>query len=122
MSDWYILNEDGTVRLVSSFVEAGRWMADNRAACRIERTELDGNIEVSTVFLSLDHNWMRGQAPLLFETMVFGGTFDQWQWRYHAIAAARTGHERIVEALRTGVGMAGFEVDPGAPSIEDGCE
>jgi hypothetical protein len=35
-----------------------------------------GNSEISTVFLGLDHSFGRG-APLLFETMVFGGELDQ---------------------------------------------
>ena len=45
--------------------------ASNRIVCK---TEI-GNAIVSTVFLGLDHSW-GGGPPLLFETMVFGGSFD----------------------------------------------
>jgi hypothetical protein len=40
---------------------------------------------------------------LIFETMIFGGPFDQSQWRYHTEAAALAGHRQLVEALRAGV-------------------
>ena len=59
----------------------------------IARTEM-GEIMVSTVFL--------GIGSLLFETMVFGGSCDQAQWRYASLAEARAGHERIVLALQEG--------------------
>lgn len=61
-----------------------------------------GEVFVSTVFLGLDHNWGAG-APLLFETMVFGGEFDQYQYRYatwdeavagHVVAAGMVEHDR----------------------------
>ena len=38
---------------------------------------------VSTVFLGLEMAFRDG-PPVLFETMIFGGPFDeQFQWRYH---------------------------------------
>ena len=42
------------------------------------RVALDyvGDIKISTVFLGLDHAF-DGGPPMLFETMVFGGDFDQ---------------------------------------------
>lgn len=42
---------------------------------RIRRTYI-GNILISTVFLSIDHSWVEGSKPILFETMVFSGTDD----------------------------------------------
>ena len=38
-------------------------------------------IDVSTVFLALDHSFGRAGPPLLFETMVFGGKLDGEQER-----------------------------------------
>ena len=61
-----------------------------------------GEVFVSTVFLGLDHNWGTG-PPLLFETMVFGGDFDEYQYRYatgddavagHGVAAGMVEHDR----------------------------
>lgn len=63
-------------------------------ACRVAKTTI-GDVEVSTVFLTIDHNWLGG-APLLFETMVFGGTLDQEQERYSTWEAAERGHAAIV--------------------------
>ena len=47
----------------------GRWLqtAHNK---RVRSTYI-GNAWISTVFLGLDHNWIEGGAPLLFETMLF---------------------------------------------------
>ena len=68
---------------------------------RVGRRVKVADAEVSTVFLSLDHNW-RGGQPILFETMIFGGDFDGWQDRYHTWAEAAAGHRRVVAALRAG--------------------
>ena len=35
-----------------------------------------GNVEVSTVFLGLDHNYSGRGDPILWETMVFGGPMN----------------------------------------------
>ena len=40
-----------------------------------------GEVEVSTVFLGIDHQFGYGK-PLLFETMIFGGKNDGYQTRY----------------------------------------
>lgn len=69
---------------------------------RVERTEVGDDVTVSTVFLGLDHNFYGG-APLIYETMIFGGECDQHQWRYSTVEQAREGHARVVAALRAGV-------------------
>lgn len=67
---------------------------------RVGRTEV-GEASVSTVFLGVDHSFGDG-PPLWFETMIFGGPFDQETWRYTTWAEAEAGHGRIVGALREG--------------------
>jgi hypothetical protein len=47
--------------------------------------------KISTVFLGLDHSFGEGK-PLLFETMVFGGKFDQETNRYSTWDEAEAGH------------------------------
>jgi hypothetical protein len=59
-------------------------------------------VRVSTVWLGLDHSWGLSGPPLIFETMVFGGKFDEWAWRYSTEREAREGHARIVAAVRAG--------------------
>lgn len=65
----------------------------------VAKTHLPGDIEVSTVFLGLDHNWGDG-PPLLFETMVFGGPLDQEQERWSTWDEAEAGHRATVERAK----------------------
>lgn len=58
-----------------------------------------GSQRVSTVFLCLNHAYGIG-PPVLYETMVFGGSKDQECWRYTTRSAALAGHERVVKELR----------------------
>lgn len=58
-----------------------------------------GDVEISTVFLGLDHQWGNG-PPLIFETMVFNGPLDQEQDRYSTWEEAEAGHKAMVERVR----------------------
>lgn len=61
-------------------------------------------VDVSTVFLALDHNYFGG-PPLLFETMIFGGPEDQeFQERWSTFQGAKAGHEAIVRVRRSNPG------------------
>jgi len=53
------------------------WSSTDRI---VAKTDIDGEVEVSTVFLGLDHAVWDG-PPMLFETMIFGGPHDNSQWR-----------------------------------------
>ena len=66
------------------------------------RTEIDDEVHVSTVWLGLDHSFGFGGPPLIWETMIFGGPFNDYQWRYPSRPTALDDHERIVRALRAG--------------------
>jgi hypothetical protein len=61
--------------------------------------ELDG-VRVSTVWIGIDHGFGRTERPLLFETMIFGGTLDGDTWRYATEAEARAGHARACSLVR----------------------
>jgi hypothetical protein len=56
-------------------------------------------IQVSTVFLGLDHRFFGDGPPLVFETMVFGGPLNGEQERYGSWAAAEAGHKRWVKKV-----------------------
>jgi len=62
----------------------------------------EGDILISTVWLGLAHGFGFGfgKRPLIFESMVFGGPFDQLQWRYSSEEEARRGHDILVRAFR----------------------
>lgn len=59
-----------------------------------------GEIEVSTVWLGLDYSFGRPGAPLIYETMVFGGDHDRESWRYPTWGAALAGHDQVVALVR----------------------
>ena len=50
-----------------------------------------GQVQVSTVFLGMDHSH-GGSSPILFETMIFGGEWDGYQKRFETWEEALTGH------------------------------
>ncbi len=57
------------------------------------------NVRISTVFLGLDHQWGVG-TPLIFETLVFGGKFDQEMDRYSTWEEAEEGHKKMVTKVK----------------------
>lgn len=60
-----------------------------------------GKIQVSTVFLGIDHNFGEGE-PLLFETMIFGGKYDDYQERYSTYEEAEKGHKKAIKLVKEG--------------------
>lgn len=68
-------------------------MEDSKSDCRIDLTEVD-NVQVSTVFLGLNHNFSEEGDPILFETMVFNGEYDQEMERYCTYDEAVAGHKK----------------------------
>jgi len=58
-----------------------------------------GDVQISTVFLGIDHSWDNG-PPVLFETMVFGGNHDQYQERCSTWKQAEDMHERACALVR----------------------
>ena len=62
-------------------------------------------IIISTVFLGIDyafHTAMTQQPPILFESMIFGGAFNEKQARYSTMEEAQDGHQRMVRLARLG--------------------
>lgn len=63
----YILDKNDKPVPCNSFMKWARWFES--ADKRVELTKV-GELEISTVFLGLDHSWGDG-PPVLWETMVF---------------------------------------------------
>ena len=61
-------------------------------------------VKVSTVWLGLNHNWTGG-APLIFETMIFGGTHDLMCWRASNEQDALEAHREAVTLLQLELGV-----------------
>lgn len=107
-TDKYILGPDHVPIPEPDLMTWAGWF--ETADRRVARTELaDGAIEVSTVFLGLDHSFGSG-VRRLFETMVFyhhptdsRRSDDAPMERYPTWATAEAGHARIVEQVRAGL-------------------
>ena len=66
----------------------------------VEKTTI-GGIDISTVWLGLDHQWDPDGPPHIFETMIFEqGPLDQECWRYSTEADALAGHRRACDKVR----------------------
>jgi hypothetical protein len=77
---------DDVVEWAKSFEKKSRILAKTQV----------GEIEVSTVFLGIDHGF--GGRQLWFETMTFGDD-EERQQRYATWAEAESGHIEMVESL-----------------------
>lgn len=100
MKRHYILDDSGEPR-EAEFMEWAAWLENIGDKRRIDFTKLP-NCEVSTVFLGLDHRFGDG-PPLIFETMVFGGTLSDEMDRYSTRAEAVEGHKAMVERCKNEV-------------------
>ncbi len=99
---WYKLNEDHTVQLLADGSYPSE--TDFGNIKRVGDDTIDGQ-RVSTVFLHFDHgwNWDADNAPILCETMIFGGEHDESMWRYSTWDQAKEGHDKIVHCLKHGI-------------------
>ena len=79
-----------------------KWDMENPGASRIDFTLVRPDVNVSTVFLMIDHGYgVRDESkPVVFETMVFGGELDQDGERYTSYEDAMAGHKRWVHKVR----------------------
>ena len=92
-TDKFILNGKQIVPEPNLLKWANWFQVENRVVAKT----IIGGVEVSTVFLGLDHSY--GHGPLqLFETMVFGGYVDR-QERCSTWTQAEQQHERICAAM-----------------------
>ena len=114
MADYYTLN--GREVVPASYGEYSRQHMERIMAgtkvppsdpWRVAYTDI-GPCYVSTVFLGMDHSWSDG-PPELFETMIFGDEHSEDQWRYATYDEAEAGHKAIVEALKSGGKLPGYE-------------
>jgi hypothetical protein len=94
----YILDDSGNPVEEPSLEAWAQWFETADRA--VGKDTIEG-VEVSTVFLGMDHGFMTSK-PVLFETMIFGGEFDQFQWRDHTRTEAEQTHAVVVAALRDG--------------------
>jgi len=88
----WILDHNGEPLEEPDVVKWGRWFESNNRTLALDTRK---GVQVSTVFLGIDHNFNEGE-PILWETMIFGGTHDQYQARYATREEALAGHKRAL--------------------------
>ena len=95
MSEHWILKDGEPVQV--PLLEWALWF-ENTDTRRVAETIIN-DVRVSTVFLGINHNFGGGK-PLLFETMIFGGTHDEYQERYTTLEESMRGHEHAVALVK----------------------
>lgn len=75
------------------------------------RPERD-DVLVSTAFLSIDRGYVPGEPPILFETRIFGGKWNQdYQERCSTYEEAILMHERAVNEVNNEYGISIPQID-----------
>jgi hypothetical protein len=95
--DRYVLNASGEPVPEPDLMTWGKWMEYARTSLAQDAM---GESRVSTVFLGLDYSFVPGGAPVLWETMIFGGEHDGYQDRYTSYADALAGHAKALAMVK----------------------
>ncbi len=100
---YYILDGHTPV-LVADVLEWTKWLETAGDARIVAQTQVSEGVFVSTVFLGLDHsfNFVADRAPMIFETMTFGGSCDQNQRRCATWSEAEQCHADACHEARSG--------------------
>jgi len=86
---------------VTDSIEWARWFQDHNEERVVAFTSL-GSRRVSTVFLAVNHSYLPGGVPILFETMVFSEADNESLTRRYATwEEAEIGHAIVVSLLET---------------------
>lgn len=95
---FYVLGDDGRTPVrCGDALELARAMGGD---CPVVAQDMVGETTVSTAFLFLDHQWIPGGPPQLFETMVCRGDRRR-VIRYSTWEEAEAGHAETCELLET---------------------
>jgi hypothetical protein len=97
---WFKLDSDNNPIPCSEVFEYEEWfMKHGTTVAQTKFLDTKNiNINVSTVFLGLDHSY-NSTVPILWETMVFGGPFDQQSVQYSSFKDALKGHNIVVDGI-----------------------
>lgn len=95
----YILDAEGAPVHEPNIIKWAQWFEENNSKRIVALTELPEDVRVSTVFLGVDHSFVKGEVHL-FETMIFNGPLDETRCRYATREAALKGHDYYVGAAK----------------------
>lgn len=100
----YWILEDGEPRPAKNLAEWGEWYADP-ANFRIAHDQVTSEvtITITTTFLGTDHTLPGQEGPVLFESLICGGSWGAGtRYRYRTRTEAIRGHAKLLtEARRT---------------------
>ena len=100
MADWYILDDNKNPVKCDDYDTVHCWVKclpeseHSGMGCKVDYWT-NGDVTVSTVFLSMDHSWNTG-PPLVFESMVFPEGIEEKCERYSTWDEAKAGHAKMV--------------------------
>lgn len=97
MSRYYIL--DGKTPVTADLITWAKWFDEDAREKRIVKQEEVNGVRVSTVFLGLNHSFGDG-PPMIFETMVFGGSLEGLLERCSTWDEAEKQHLAMVERVK----------------------
>ena len=94
----YILDASGNPVVEKDLFKWAEWCESNSRL--VAHDKIDG-VEVSTIFLAIDHNFMgEYDSPALWETKVFGGKMDGEIKRCSgSIEQAEAMHSEMIKAV-----------------------
>lgn len=105
-NDRYILNDQGEPEPCEDLMTWGTWLETSIDKRRVARDEV-GEYKISTVFLSMDHDFSMSGIPVLWESMVFKDGSDVSDTepdldarRYSSKEDAIKGHKELVEIAK----------------------
>ena len=91
---YYVLDEEGKPVPEPDIVKWGHFFETARRVLRQDR--LPNGATVTTAFLGVDTSWSAEGSPVLWGTMISGGSHNWYEERYASREDALTGH---LEAL-----------------------
>lgn len=100
----YILDANGNPVPCDDAVIWGKWFEDGHNR-RVAFDQVAPDCKVSTIFLGIDHGYDGRLAPILYETMVFGGPLDEETARYCTREEALAGHAAMVARVKDAGGV-----------------
>jgi len=100
MLDMYVLDDQGNPQIEPDPLIWSTWFAANPEKRRVACDEAPNGVLVSTVFLGIDHRFTPDRRSLLYETMIFGGSYDEEMERYSTHAEALAGHAAWLSRIK----------------------
>lgn len=101
----YVLDAENHPIACDDLLAWAQWF-ENLSNRIVGSTDITSEVSVSTVFLGLNHRFAIFEGPpLLFETMVFGGSLDGACNHYSSWDDAEIGHKAMVRRVRVAIGQ-----------------